>query len=337
MKSIVYGVLFLFLLTGCASKITLQQLKTPKLAVQNVQKLALLSFKNDSVNQMHAIQTALTNHTINNQPYFTTIVQEDLEPILEQKLLNELRQAKRDEFASLQELQEAHAILQGEVLEASLQTHRYLKPIVDKTRCIEFNSKKECVTFYKEIQRCQTNYYVVQTSVKIVEISSAKILFSNVYSKEDTISKCNATAGFFPSKTIHLHSLAQHIANNLIQDIAPYYEMYEVEVIEDSDIKLKEEALKKFEHGVDLIMKKQYQKAQNIFSALNDSLALSKSAAVLYNLALCYEAQNNPHKALTYYEQAMQTKLEPSKLFLDAVLRIKEQINHQVALEKFID
>lgn len=335
MKTILSCLLVLLFLSGCTSKVTLTQLKNPKATQHKIKKLVLVPLKNDSINQLHALQAALSNHVVDAQPYFTVVIRDDLEPILKEKELNELQQSLRNDHTSLNHLQQAQAILQGEVLEASMQSRHYLKPIVDKTRCIEFNKKKECITFYKEIQRCQTNHYILQTSIKVAQIEQAKILFSNIYTKEDIFSRCNPSLGFFPSKSIHLQTLAQQIAKDFIKDIAPYYQSYEVKIIEELDIKLNKEHTQNFEQAVQWLIHENFNKAHTAFIQLNEAIAPQKSSTVLYNLGLCYEAIKQYEDALNYYQQALELKNEPSNLVLQAITRMQKQIKQEETLQTF--
>jgi tetratricopeptide (TPR) repeat protein len=330
MKSIVYGVLFLFLLTGCASKVHLTKLNQAKLTQETIKALIVFDFKNDTVAQKSAIQTALLAHKINQQPYFTLLEREDLQTILEEKEFNELRESLRQEPFALNTLQKADAILQGDVIEASMHVFNYLKPIVDTTRCIEFNAKKECISFYKEIQRCQKNHYTLQTAIKITDINSATILFSKLYTKEDVISKCSATFVLFPKKSVHLHLLAQHIAKELIDDIAPHYTNYSVEIIQKLDIKVNKKEEELFEKAVELLIQNQFKQAQTLFLQLHVSMQDTKSVAILYNLALSFEAQKQYQQALHYYNEAMQYSKQSNSLLLSGIQRMKKQIEQNL-------
>ena len=302
MQNMLLLLLLSLFFTACSPKVTVQTLYAPKITHSSIRQLAVMDFKNDTIGQAASIETLLAQTTFENQPYFRLIQRKDLDLILNEKKLNDSALVELDDFDDTQGLTQAKALLQGEVLQSTLHKRVYFKREKDYQHCLEYNKNKECIKFPLKLIRCQNNDYHVQTQIKIVEIISSDILFSQTYHERQTLSECHA-GDFLPSKQEYNAQLAQHIAQRVLQDLAPYYVATKVSVLEHLDIELTKIQKQQFESALELLDQEHFTAAKLLLETLNNDTN-GFSYVILYNLALTHEALQEIKYANTLYKEA---------------------------------
>lgn len=331
-------ILFIVLFfTACASKITVKSLHSSKFSNPNIKQLSVLNFKNDSVGQASSIESLLSNLKIENKPYFTLVQRENLDLILNEKKLNDSALIEIDDLSNLRGLTEVKTFLFGEVLNSTLYQKVYYKTETNYQQCLEYNKNKQCIRFPLQYTRCQTNDYSVQTQIKLVEIVTSDIIFSQTYTQSDSITYCNMNSNYFPSKQEHNAYLAQLIAQDILKDIAPHYVTFRVTLLEDLDIDASNEIEQQFENSLTLLSQGRFEKAKELLENLNTQIK-GQSYAILYNLALCYEALNEIQQANHLYQQAenVSLKKEIVEEISQAIVRTSKNIEEYEKVNKLI-
>lgn len=331
-------ILFIVLFfTACASKITVKSLHSSKFSNPNIKQLAVLNFKNDTVGQATSIESLLSNLMIENKPYFTLIQRENLDLILKEKKLNDSALVEIDDLSNLRGLTEVKTFLFGEVLNSTLYQKVYYKTETNYQQCLEYNKNKQCIRYPLMYTRCQTNDYNVQTQIKLVEIVTSDIIFAQTYTQSDSITYCNANSNYFPSKQEHNTYLAQLIAQNVLKDIAPHYVTFKVTLLEDLDIDTTDDIEQQFENSLQLLTQGRFDKAKELLESINTQTR-AQSYAILYNLALCYEALNEIQQANRLYQQAedVSLKKEIVEEISQAIVRTSKNIEEYEKVNKLI-
>lgn len=338
MKNTLFLLFITLFFTACAPKISIKSLHSSKLNNPNIKQLAVLNFKNDTVGQSSSIESLLSNLIIENKPYFTLVQRENLNLILNEKKLNDSALVEIDDLSNLRGLTEVKTFLFGEVIHSNMYQKVYYKTEHNYQQCLEYNKNKQCIRFPLVYTRCQTNDYSVQTQIKLVEIVSSDILFSQNYVENDSITYCNMNSNYFPSKQEHNAYLAQLIAQRILKDIAPHYVTFKVALLEELDIDTTKEVTKQFENSLELLSQGRFDKAQSLLEELNVKTR-NESYVILYNLALCYEALNQIEQANVLYQKAEDISLrkEIVEEISEAIVRTTKNIEEYKKANKLLN
>ncbi|MFA6788428.1 MAG: CsgG/HfaB family protein [Arcobacteraceae bacterium] len=335
------GLLLLFItlfFTACAPKISIKSLHSSQLHNPNIRQLAVLNFKNDTIGQSSSVESLLSNLIIENKPYFTLVQRENLNLILNEKKLNDSALVEIDDLSNLRGLTEVKTFLLGDVIHSTMYQKVYYRTEKNYQQCLEYNKNKQCIRFPIVYTRCQTNDYSVQTQIKLVEIITSDILFSQTYTESDSITYCSMNSNYFPSKQEHNAYLAQLIAQRILKDIAPHYVTFKVALLEDLDIYTTKEVVQQFENALELLKQGRFDKAQGLLEDLNNKMH-AESYVILYNLALCYEALNQIEHAHLLYQKAedISLKKEIVEEISEAIVRTAKNIEEYKKANKLLN
>ncbi|RXJ59969.1 tetratricopeptide repeat protein [Candidatus Marinarcus aquaticus] len=336
MKKSLLFLSFLLFFTGCAPKVTISSLQSSKVNNPSSRQLSVLEFKQDKIGQRASIIAELSKLKIENKPYFTLVEREHLEEILKEKRLNDSALVDIKDFSSIKGLTQVKAFLTGEVIHSRMQRRHYNKIVNNYNRCAQYNKDKECIRYSKIFMHCQTNTYSVLTQIKLTEVESAHVIFSERYLEEDTQSACGSERTLLDSKSTRNAVLAQRIAKKVLKDIAPSYRTFSVILLEEMDQEMTTSQENRFENALKMLQNNHYSEAQELLMQLHREIP--NSYVVLYNLALSYEALNNLDEALKFYVQAEKLAIEkelPEEIS-EAILRIKHNQNERNKVKNLI-
>lgn len=341
MKSIFLFILclFLFLFTGCAPKVKIQALKSSNVTNTSSKQIAIIKFKNDNISQSNQIESLLTKFKINNKQYFTIVDRKNFEKLLKEKKLNDSGLIDIENLEYIKGFTQAKSFLFGEVLQSNLKKEHFIQTITDYNVCLSYDNKKnECVKYGTSFKRCQKNKYQIQTNIKLVEIDTSNIIFTNTYNEYTDITKCGSEIYNLPSKKEINTALAYRVARKVLKDIAPSYVNFNVTLLDDLDIKLSEQQEKDFENALKLLSKNRIEKAQSILSKLNSQTS-SRSYVILYNLGVTKEASGQTIEAQKLYKKAEDISLrnEVEDEITKAIKRIENNLEEENKLKKLLN
>lgn len=240
------------------------------------------------------------------------------------------------DFSSIKGLTQVKAFLTGEVLHSRVQRRHYNKIVNNYNRCAQYNKDKECIRYSKIFMHCQTNTYSVLTQIKLTEVESAHVIFSERYLEEETQSACGSQRSLLDDKQTKNSALAQKVAQRVLKDIAPSYMTFSVTLLEDLDKELTTSQENRFSNALKMLENSHYKKAQELLMQLH--YEVSQSFVILYNLGVTFEALNNLNEALKLYIQAEKLAIEkelPEEIS-EAILRIKHNQNERNKVKNLI-
>ncbi len=301
MGRFVIYVLILFMLAGCGSKLHIRTLY-PSSVDTSFKNIKVVRFVNDDIFQTEYIKDELFNKTIDGKKIFN------------------LNSEKSD------------VGLVGKVLKSSLSIETKYKE--DKKNCILYakeNNKTKCLKYYT--YPCEEQRYDVQTHIKLLA-PNKKVLFSKIYKKFKNQKKCYKyglyEVDFNRDKYKINPELALEIAKDVAYDLSPRYKNFYVTIIEEFDdknnfyTKYHKNAFKK---AVDL-MSSNIHLATQAFLKL-DHRVDGQSVEVLYNLALCFENNQEFRQAYNTYIKARNLckNQEHCELIEQGLIRVKQNSN----------
>lgn len=337
MKNSLLLLFIVLFFVACTPKVAISTLQSSKVNNSSIRQLTVIKFKNDTIGQTSSIESQLANVTFNNEPYFTLIQRNNLELILNEKKLNDSALVDLENLNDIRGLTQVKTFLMGEVLNSTMNKKVYFKSEKNYQYCLEYNKSKQCIKYPIVLKRCQTNDYNVQTQIKVVEVITSDILYTQTYKETDSISQCDGI-NFLPSKEEHNAYLARLIAKRVSKDLAPHYVTRQVNLLDEPDVKLSKVQETQFENGLELLKQKRFETANTILQALNDQTN-EQSFVILYNLALSYEALNEIKIAYQLYKQAEQISLSIGVVeeISEAILRTQKSLQEEEITNKLLN
>jgi len=158
---------------------------------------------------------------------------------------------------------------------------------------------------YKKNVKCKPEFETIKCEKKEILLNATlniiknKIsIFSKTYTKSLIDDPCKDIDEIYPNSEkiyksdidfrVETDRLANLIANEFVADIAPHYSMFNIEIIDDLDVKLSNKDKKEFEN----IISKIDNNKNDIFSLISKMEKLSnkypKSCIIKYDLAVMY-------------------------------------------------
>lgn len=305
----------ILLFSGCTPKITVKSLHPSLIPNEKINSLYIKKFESDYINQTEAIENRLSNTIIKQKKVFIL---------------------KTDN-------QNVDGVIEGKVLESSLNYDVYYKKELNRQRCRIYeydknNKIKKCIQYYNRYIPCENRYYKVSTKIELLDSNEEEILFTKIYTKTKEINKCYDELYYpyprFTRDKEEVNSqLAEDIAYEIQRDISPHYKYFNLEIIEefDDNKNITKEQKNTLSNIAQLIEDNNINSAQSLLKKLNFDLA-NKSWEVLYNLALTYEASFNLTKANLLYKQAHKLTSDTKNLTLinNAINRTKRNLEEKI-------
>jgi hypothetical protein len=323
MKNYIFLLLTILFFSACSNKhLTIKALYPSNITEQKVSNIFVDELKNDNINQMLSLKNELINKTIDNKKVFY------------------LQKEKKD----------ADLVIEGEVLNSSLNSTFYYEEDFNNFRCLRYvyiDSAKTatCVEYARILIPCERRDYQVETQIKALNQNN-NIIFSKIYSKSKIERECyrypfsyspffynRINLNYTRAKTQVNSKLAKKIAIEILEDISPHYIYQKIQIIDKLNNKYKKSVEEEFNDSILLLTQKKVKEAKQKLEKLNSKLNYS-SYEVLYNLALTYEAENFLEQARLFYYKANKIckNIDDLKLINKAINRVnKNIINKQKA------
>jgi tetratricopeptide (TPR) repeat protein len=309
-------IVFILFFTACTQKITIKQLVPSKLNNHNIKHISLKKFNNDTIALGHNIKSKIYNLSFNGKKYFTLVNRDITKTILEEQKLQDSGIVNTNH--SIGALEDVRAIISGEIIATNHSQHYYYKKVRKYDKCLQYNKSNKCIKYYTYKKRCQNNIYDIDAVININKISDAKNIYQRNFSQHKELDTCNSN-GHIANKYKVFKNMSNNIATIFLNDIAPTYKFYSIEVMEDTDIDYSSKNKDLFKKALKAFKNNNFIQANSLLKKLVHATK-HKSYTALYNLALSYEALNNLENALLYYTKA--NNINKNKVIQKAIKRI---------------
>lgn len=311
-------ILLSYFLTGCSNKtLTVRTLYPSEIDREKVNSIKIERLQNDDISQTENIADRIANKVVDNQRVFTL---------------------KNDIFGT-------DAILNGEVINSSLNISNYHKEEIDYARCRfyrydERNRRGDCIQYEIRFIPCERRDYNVSTNIRLIKPIENRIIFSKRYDRSNYENICfdHPYYGYNQRPQADARAvnsqLGSDIANEMINDISPHYVYFNIEIIEELDddnpIYTKDHK-NRFEYIVKLMIAKNLDLAKTQLEVLGQELGF-RSFEVNYNLALIYEAYGELARANNLYTQTrlITQNMDYLKLVNDGINRTSINIEEKI-------
>lgn len=287
---------------GCAQKISIQKLTLSQVQDKAIKNITIGEITNDKVALASMITQDIQTLKIENKPFFTLIARgESLNQVLNEQKIQDLGLTKTTQISPIEP---AHAIVTGAIQSQRKNKIFFNKQEINYNNCIkpDPSNQKKCLTFETKNIRCQKNSYTLSALLEITKVQNGSVLFSQLFNENHQDTFCHPQIDNSDEHEIFF-DMAHTISKKFLQKIAPSYVDIEVEILDDLDIKVDTNIQVEFKVALQLIDQKQYDLAIFELEKINTKLPI-KSAVVLYDLAILYEAIADYEKASLLLEEA---------------------------------
>lgn len=315
-------------LTGCATTTRIQYLEPAQIEqAAKYKRVAVNAFKNDSVGLGGKIETKLSQKNVENKPYFTVLNRQDFDKILKEQKLQYSGLTDEKDVVKVGELIGAQAFITGEVSSTSSQDSRYF---AERYECLD----KKCDKVRTYVVPCKKRTVSMSANVKIIDIQTSSVVYSNSYSPSGNWSTCMDRSRPLPTAASVWQRQADQIAADFISKLAPRYVYKNIELLDEPDIDYNDNEKQLLKGGIAFVEAHRMDKADQIFSQLvYQTKSLSYVAA--YNLGVVKEATGDYKEAKKLYTLADNLQKEPVDAINKAINRINQVIaQHQKATKQ---
>ena len=311
--------LFIFLMSGCAQKVSMRALEPAEIdRAAATKKIAVANFSNDSIGLSGKIEAKLARFRIDNKSYFTIVSRNDFNKIVEEQKIQNSGLVDQETVVEIGNLIGAQAIISGNVGRATAQDSYFYEK---RSRCADKKCKE--LIYYKV--RCMKRVVGLSAELRMVDISQGDIIYADTMNRSRTFTHCSDDSRALPSREMAAQDLAESIANNFIYKLTPHYRNFRVVLLEDPDLDYNDKQEQLLEVSLKYIEQGRFDKAEKFLIDLIDSTG-SQSYVAFYNLGVVKEAEGNYLEAKEYYENADNLMVEPIQEINAAVIRINSLI-----------
>ena len=327
------------LLTACAPpKVrTTTLIPAPYHEAAKLKQLAVVTIDGRGGSAFAAeLEAALANIATDGHPYFTLLEQTRLDQILNEQELAASQLIDPDTATEVGRLAGVMGIVAGNISRTLTDTNYREK----HTFCLEReappkNAKKDegkCLRSEQRHVPCTKRELVLTFTPKIIDVSSAKIVYSRALRSTRTDAVCGDSGRSLASEPTLYGQAKESVLAAITQDIAPHYATFVFNLMDDDDGINSPEALNRFTSGLDFAKNNRLDRACELWQA---AYPLAPQApALLYNLGVCAEINGNLEKAKNLFVQADHLLSEPHDDVSRALRRIETALANQRQLDE---
>lgn len=315
------------LFTGCATKVKVTSLQPSQVqSISYLKKIRINMFENDGFGFTNILKNKILNRSYGGKPYFDVVSQNN-ESTLNGSVrysVSENRYYKKN----IEIYDKNNKVIQRKTkyipLRDYYESYRY-----------DRNKNKRKNMPHKEIINIE---FCTKTEASIfvdVEISNdTSIVFADTFNRSKNYLNCSDYGFQRHSRNKIFNELNKDMADSIVQKLSPTYYSYNVEFIDEPDIKYTKEQEKMLKNAIDMVDDGLYKAAKNIFNQLIAETN-QQSFIVFYNLGLIYEIVKEYEKAIEYYNMANSIAQYSSKQLNIALRRVtKVKHDHEQAMEQ---
>lgn len=318
----------LFQLSGCATTTRIQYLEPAQVEqAAKYKRVAVNTFKNDSVGLSGKIETQLSQKTVENKAYYQVLNRQDFDQILKEQKLQYSGLTNEKDVVKVGELIGAQAFITGEVSSTGSQDSRFY---TERQECLD----KKCKYVRTYNVPCTKRTISMSANIKIIDIQTSSVVYSNSYAPSRSWFSCADMPTTLPAADTIWQRQANQIATDFVNKLAPHYAYKRIELLDDPDIDYNDAEKKLLDGGIEFVKAHRMDKADQLFSQLVFQTK-SKSYVAAYNLGVVKEATGHYQDAKKLYTIADQLQTKPVDAINEAINRINLVIaQHQKATQQ---
>jgi tetratricopeptide (TPR) repeat protein len=324
MKNILIVLGVLIFISGCADKVKFSVLKPSKVDDKDIRQISIIKPKNDKYSLANKVTIAISKVKFDNKPYFQIVERDKLAMVMKEKIFNDSKITELDDSSVVMSAAKVFLFINPSTMKHNEKIT--YKPISYKNRCTRYNSNKKCIEYgYKNI-RCKNATYILDADIKIVKISTSKIIYANSYQSKKSKKVCGSY--FNPASFYDLfgNELSYKISDLIMKDLSPHYEKSSIELLNDTDIDYTSKQKTLLESGIELLKNNNIKEAKAKLQKLV-RLTVGRSFVAQYNLGVSYEVMGELENAQKRYSMANNLTEKPNKVISSALKRIDIRIN----------
>lgn len=189
----------------------------------------------------------------------------------------------------------------------------------------------KCLRSEQRSVPCTKRELILTFTPKIVEVASARIVYTRTLRATATDSVCRDGDRPLTSEAVLYNKAKGSVLADFARDIAPHYETSVFSLMDEDDGITRPEALKQFEAGLDFAARNRLDRACELWQAA--APLAPEAPALRYNLGVCAEIDGDLAGARDLYQQADRLLDEPH----DDISRALRRINAALASQRQLD
>ncbi|MGE4496656.1 MAG: CsgG/HfaB family protein [Deferribacterales bacterium] len=342
MRTVLVVIFAYVLCVSCAERITVINAKVLMPAQAHsaidLRKLAVMPMAGEQGYAFTSeIETVISSIIINDKPYFTLVDRSALDKVISEMQLNVSGLVENEVAASVGRLIGADGIIIGAVNQRGTNTQPYTENRY-YTECGAYSyvtgpyntQIPVCVNWIQKSYtvQCYQKSAIFSFSVKLIEVQTGRVVYANTYPSANSDSAC-VDRRAVESDIALLRKSVEGAKTAFRQDIAPYYAVMKVKVMDETDGIKESSDRKKFETALE------YSKSGRVDRAceLWREIPPGASFPLAYNLAACAEVFGELEKALDLYNKADRIFGKPNADINASLVRVRKLIEDKKKLQ----
>jgi hypothetical protein len=326
------------LINGCATKVALNMLQPAEYHEASLTKtVAVLPFSGEGGQQITSeVEGVLGSISIDGKNYFTVVDRNALDKIVKEMKLSQSGMVDPNTAAEVGKLIGAQGIYTGAVTQSnSTEGHyteersecsQHAQDCDDKGKC----TQGKCIQWRKYNVNCTKRSGYFAFTPKLIEVQTGKIIYTRDINGSATSNGCSDGTPAKSGSELIGQSITMAKAG-FRKDIAPYYVVREIKLMDSTDGISSAAAKDKLKLGIDYAAKKRLDAACELWGEA-DTIA-SNAPSITYNLGVCAESRGDVAAALPLYKKADRLLGKPDDDITLALTRVTEAIKNQEKLK----
>lgn len=274
------------------------------------QRLGVVAFSGNYGSQFGAeLEGTLSGHTVDGQTYFSLVDRTNLDRVMAEIVRGSSGMLSSGTATKVGQLTGAQGILSG-TAEARTDSRRVTKQRI----------KVQGGLGLKNVS-CTENSAALTINVRLTSVKTGAVIYSKVIQKQATDDQCDGDLLLgVASQSELLRQVADAAAQQILFDLAPHEEKFNVRLLEAKDI-TPVSAANAYNSGLEFARARRMDRACELW---NTAYTLNRTHyATLYAKGVCAEIEGSLSEALKWYTQADRTLTRPNSTISDAILRVQ--------------
>lgn len=333
----VIGVVFLFAVSGCATKVKINMLEPAKYhEAALIRTVSVMPLSGTEGEQFAGeLEGVIGSIRIKGEKFFTLVDRRSLNNVLSEMKLMQSGLTDQATAVRVGKLIGAQGIYTGTVTASTWSDSRYT---VQRQECVQRQIKYEkgkaregkCIRWRTYEVPCVKRTASFAFTPKLVEVETGRVAFSANYGGTAESSGCRDDTPVQSGQEL-LAKAKEAAKQDFRRSIAPYYVVREVKLMDSTDGIDSNEAKEKLKSGIDYA-EKRLERACELWKEA-DSLSPG-SVSLAYNLGVCAESAGDLDTAKALYIKADNILGKPDEDITQALSRVDEGIRKRDRLKQ---
>jgi tetratricopeptide (TPR) repeat protein len=209
-----------------------------------------------------------------------------------------------------------------------------------RSTCVQYEQKRDkdgstyrgaCISWRYFNVSCTGRVASFAVSPKLVDVTTGRILYSRNLSAAKQSSGCSDTNPV-QSEHVLIEKAKESVKKDFRHDVAPYYVIVEIKLMDSTDGIDSPEAKNKLKRGLEYADKGRMDNACELWGEARNLAGNSHS--LLYNLGVCAESRGDLDAALSLYKQADRKLGKPDDDITLALNRVSNAVKNKGRLKE---